>query len=154
MSKSQSGSEKVCEFRVMPEISLVVCSYQGAVTMGDLIDITREFMAQPDFDPEFNVCVDLLHCKGIAFRLDLLDYVEFARKSLKLKKKVRAGILVQSINYEYLIKVYKSFGPLLKLEIESFRHLDDFFTWMGYDENQRGLILKYLKSIWPVNPIF
>jgi hypothetical protein len=141
--------DKYILHKIIPDQHLSIGRYFGSITINEIVQLTKNIFSDKDFDPEYDVLLDFRNCSGIAFKLDILDYIEFFRKSHKLEKKVRVGILYSSINQEFLIKVYKGFGAILKLDIENFKRIEDYFLWMNFSQQQQDLIIELMQSLRP-----
>lgn len=141
------------KYQFVPELQLIITSYYGDISMNDILQLTKAFMSDKDFNPEFDVLIDMRHCKGIAFRIELMDYIQYIRSSLKLKRKVKVGIVIHSLNQEFLIKVYKGFGPMLNMEIDYFHNDELYYQWMKFDEVQIAHINRILESMKPENTV-
>jgi hypothetical protein len=147
--------EKNYSYKILPELNLIVSFYQGDVVIKDFVALVRLFMKDPDYLITQNVLIDLKHCTGVAFRVDLLDFIQFMTNEVKLSKKVKTGMVVSSLNQEFLIKFYKGFGNIVSQDIEYFRRFEDYFQWMGFNPEERKLITDTLRSLYPTskNPI-
>lgn len=138
---------KYSTYRFLPELNLVICSYHGSINMNDIVQLTKNVFNDKEFNPEYDLFVDLKDCQGIAFRVDIMDYIDFSRKSLKLQKKIKTGIVVQSLNQEFLVNIYKGFGYLMNMEIEYFKRIDQYTEWMKYNHDQIGLLGETMESM-------
>lgn len=49
--------------------------------------LSSRLFLDEEFKPEYNIFISFKPCKMIAFRLDLMDYVDFFAKSINLKKR-------------------------------------------------------------------
>lgn len=138
---------KYSTYRLLPELHLIICSYHGSINMNEIIQLTRTVFNDKDFNPEYDLFVDLRNCRGIAFRVDIMDYIDFSKKSLKLQKKIKTGLVVQSPNQEFLVNIYKGFGYIMNMEIEYFKRIDQYIEWMKFSQNQVILLNSCLDSI-------
>lgn len=139
--------EKHLSYTILPELKLVICNYQGEISIKEVTQLTLTFIADPSFNPDFNVLLDFRNSAAIGFRVDITDYVDFLRKTISFKRKVKLGIVYSTPNQEFLLKFYKTFGKLLNLDIENFRQLEQYFDWMQFSENERQQITVSLQSI-------
>ena len=142
---------KYTKYRFVPELNLIITSYHGDISMSDILQVTKQFTTDKEYNAEFDVLIDMKHCIGIAFRIELMDYVQYIKSSVKLKKKVKVGIVINTLNQEFLIKVYKGFGPLINMDIDYFRNEELCFEWMNFDNEQIKLIHEILESMKPEN---
>jgi len=139
--------EKHLSYTILPELKLVVCNYQGEISIKEVTQLTLSFIADELFNPEFNVLLDFRNSAAIGFRVDIIDYVNFLRKTISFKKKVKLGVVYSTPNQEFLLKFYKTFGKLLNLDIENFRQLDQYFGWMQFPDEEKQQIMDSLQSM-------
>lgn len=139
--------EKYLSYTIISELKLVICNYQGEISIKEVTQLTLTFIADPLFNPDFNVLLDFRNSAAIGFRVDITDYVDFLRKTISFKKKVKLGIVYSTPNQEFLLKFYKTFGKFLNLEIEYFRQLDQYFEWMQFPDEEKQQIMDSLQSM-------
>lgn len=127
---------RLTDYTILPEINLILTVYSGEIIIQDFVNLTRRFIKDEQYKSEFHVLVDISQTNGIAFRLDVLDYVDFIRKNVSLKQKVKVGILIRGLNQEFLMKFYRTFGGLINMEINYFKEKEDYYRWMGWNEEE------------------
>lgn len=137
---------------ILPELRLIVTNFQGKTQLDDVIQLNLKFIADQAYDSSYDVIMDFRDSLAIGFRMDLMDYVEFFKKSVSLKQKIRLGIMYQTSNQEFLLNIYKPIAKLLKMELEIFRTLDGCLTWMKYADKEQVLIKEALSSIKSKSP--
>ena len=139
--------ENFTSYKILPEQNLIICNYQGMITVKEVIHLNQIFINDQDYNSAYHVLIDFRNSSAIGFRLDISDYVSFFKKSVALKSKVMVGILYSTPNQEFLLKVYKGFGKLLNLEIENFRQTEPCLKWMNFSESEASLIMQTLTAI-------
>lgn len=138
---------KYTSYKILPEFKLIICNYQGDISVKDVMQLTQTFVGDELFDPEFNVLIDFRNSLAIGFGLDIADYVKFFKKTVILKGKVMVGILYATPNQEFLLKIYKGFSKILNLEIEYFKQVEPCLEWMRFSPNEADLVIQALNSI-------
>lgn len=138
---------KFTSYKILPEQKLIVCNYQGGITIKDVIQLTQIFIADKDFNPAYHVLIDFRNSSAIGFGLDVADYVSFFKKSITVQGKVKVGILFRTPNQEYLLKIYKGFGKIMGLEIEIFKMIDPCMEWLCFSGTGKDLVISELNSI-------
>lgn len=138
---------KYTSYKILPEFKLIICNYQGDISVKDVMQLTQTFVGDELFDPEFNVLIDFRNSLAIGFGLDIADYVKFFKKTVILKGKVMVGILYATPNQEFLLKIYKGFSKILNLEIEYFKQVEPCLEWMRFSGNEADLVIQALNSI-------
>lgn len=134
-------------YKILKEPNLIICNFQGDISIRDVMEINLRFINDPEFNPLFNVLLDFRNSSAIGFRLDITDYISFFKKNISLKEKVQLGIVYSTPNQEFLLKFYKGFGKLLNLDIESFKQLTPCLEWLGFSDHDAVLLSDNLNSI-------
>lgn len=139
--------EKYTSYKILPELNLIVCNYQGEINITDVMNLTMAFVKDEHFNPDFNILIDFRHSSAIGFRLDITDYVNFFKNNVVLKNKVQVGITYSTPNQEFLLKIYKGFGKFMNLDIENFKKMEHCLVWLHFSESEASLIMQVLDSI-------
>lgn len=127
---------RITEYRIIPELRLIMTTYAGDIIIQDFVNLTRRFIRDEAYNKDYNVLVDISQANGIAFRLDVVDYVEFIKKNVTLTRNVKVGILIHGLNQEFLMKFYRTFGGLIRMDINYFRERNDYFQWMSFTQDE------------------
>ena len=139
--------EKYTSYKILPELNLIVCNYQGEISITDVMNLTLAFVKDEQFNSDFNVLIDFRHSSAIGFRLDITDYVNFIKNNVALKNKVQVGITYSTPNQEFLLKIYRGFGKFMNLEIENFKQIEPCLVWLHFSESEAFFIMQVLDSI-------
>ena len=139
-------------YTILPHHRLILANFQGKVHMKDLIQSNLNFIADPNYDPGFDVVLDFSRCIAIGYRLDLMEYIDFFKKTVRLHTTVRVGIIYSSPNTGYLVGIYKPIARLMKMEVEGFRQLGPCLQWMNFGELDQLSIAESLDSIRDTSP--
>lgn len=128
-------------------LGLILCNYQGEITVADVIQLNRQIFNDKDLGLDFNILIDFTGSTAIAFKIEIQDYISFFRKSKQLKNKAKVGVLFNTPNQSFLLGTYKTLGKFINHEVELFRNIDDYYTWMGFNAEQASKIKNLLNSI-------
>lgn len=139
-------------YTILPDQKVILTNFQGKIHIGDLISLNLRFISDPAYDSAYDLIMDFSQSIAIGYRIDLLDYIEFFKKNVRLKQRVRVGIIFTSPNLNYLIGIYKPIASLLKMEVKDFRQLDQGLQWMGYNEADQQQIRMALENIRDTSP--
>jgi hypothetical protein len=139
--------EKFTSYRIIPDLKVILCYFQGSIKMEDVVKLNLRFIKDEAYDLTFDVILDFKNSLALGYRIDILDYVEFLKKTIHLKERVKVAILTNSINQEFLISVYIPIAKLLKIDVAKFQQMDASLQWMGYSEGEKLRILESFKSI-------
>lgn len=117
-----------------------------------MVSLTKKLLADSEFSTEFNVMIDFKDSTGIAYRLNIIDYVEFVRKSVKQENPIKFGLMIVSPNHEFLARIFKGFGRILKMEINYFRSYTVLFNWLGLSAEHSEVVMNELEMLRNTKP--
>lgn len=140
-------------YRILPDLGLILSNFQGKIKIGDVIQTNLQFISDKEYDSSYDLIMDFSDSIAIAYRMDLMEFVEFFKKSVKLKKRVRIGMIISSPNQNYLLDLYKPIANLLKMDVECFSYIDPCLTWLGYTENEQQIVKSNFQHIKDVQGI-
>ncbi len=134
-------------YKILPEQKLILTNFEGEIEMRDIIKINIEFLGDPLYDPRFDVIMDFTNSMAIGFKVDLMDYIEFFKKNVRLPERIKVGIVVSTPNQEFLVSLYKPIAALMKMDVGKFRRMVDCFKWMKMEDTTKALVFSELNSI-------
>jgi hypothetical protein len=140
-------------YRILPDLGLILSNFQGKIKIGDVIQTNLQFISDKEYDSSYDLIMDFSDSIAIAYRMDLMEFVEFFKKSVKLKKRVRIGMIISSPNQNYLLDLYKPIANLLKMDVECFSDIDPCLTWLGYTENEQQIVKSNFQHIKDVQSL-
>lgn len=115
-------------YKLYPDKKLVVVTYSGDVSLKDIISVRQQGVADPDFDPGFNVIDDVSEVKTTNIRYDEFNFI--SGKSVANTGVKRALIAVTDFQ-KGMANMYKvlseSHGHLFKV----FDDVDKARKWMA-----------------------
>lgn len=150
MSQSEN---KYAKYLVLPEQKIILCYFEGQIQIQDIIGINIQLISDPLYSPDCDILMDFRNCEALIFRMEILEFVNFFKKNIKVKGKVKSGIIINSINAEFLFNTYKTFIKLFNVEAERFHDLDTCLLWFRPKENDFSVIKEALLSIMPEKAI-
>ncbi len=139
--------ESFISYKILPETGLILTNFQFKVQIRDLKGITLKFMEDPLYNPDYNLLMDFRDALAIVFRMELSDYLDFFKKSVRLNRNVKVAILFTSPNHEFLIKVYKPMAKLFKMDVEKFKEVNEALIWLGVPIENFDSIDCHLKEL-------
>lgn len=134
-------------YRILPEHKLILTNFQGKIHIRDVIQTNLQFLSDQDYDSGYDLIMDFSGSIAIAYKMDLMEFVDFFKKTVNLKKRVKVAMVISSPNQNYLIIIYKPIASLLKMEVESFSHIDPCLDWLGHDGEDRQKIKSSLLQL-------
>lgn len=134
-------------YLILPELKVILANFQGKIKLHELIQANLNFIGDKKYDPLFDVILDFRDSMAIAFGMDMFEYINFFKKSVRLKQRVKVGILYHSPNQKFLINVYKPLASLLKMDVGDYEQIDECLIWMGYSDQDQIQIKASLQGI-------
>lgn len=134
-------------YLILPRNNLIMCNFQGKSRLVDVIKINNDFLNDEAYNASYDVILDFRNTIAIAFEFDLQEFAKFFKKTVKLQKRVKVGILYSTVNQEFLFSIYKPIAKLLGMDVGNYRKIDDCMKWMNYSEEDQAAIKAALDSI-------
>ncbi len=134
-------------YKILPQQNLIITNYGDKLQMKDLISTTIKFMQDSNYHPDQNLLIDFTGSLALSYRVDLYEFIEFFKKSVKLKKEIKVCILFSSPNQEFLINIYKPLAKLIKMDVEKFRSLNEGLSWLSFNDEDKALISQTLDEL-------
>lgn len=125
------------KYRILPQERLILVQFAGRNKLSDLISSNIAFIEDPLYDKDFDVIFDFRDIMALVYRIDLMEYIEFFKKRIKLDRKVKVALLVNTVNVDFLATIYIGLGPLLGLDVAKFKTSKALYDWMGLSKATR-----------------
>ena len=134
-------------YNIHPALRLILTNFQGTIQISDVTQMTLKFINDKEYDASYDLIMDFRDSIAFGFKLDLMDYIEFFKKSISLKNRIQVGIMYSTPNQKFLLSIYKPIASLLKMDVGDFEKIDSCLQWMGYTENDQLLIKESLEKM-------
>ena len=116
------------------QLGFIVISFREKVFAIDMFDMLDELYARADFDPKYPAIYDFTGSAAIAYRVDVVSFVERIRKLRSgISEKKKIGILVNSINQKFLVNMFIKLINAVSLQVEMFDKTNSCLSWMTED---------------------
>lgn len=116
------------------QLGFIVISFREKVYANDMFDMLEELYARADFDPKYPAIYDFTGSAAIAYRVDLISFVERIRKLRSgISEKKKIGIIVNSINQKFLVNMFIKLINAVSLQVEMFDKTKSCLSWMTID---------------------
>jgi hypothetical protein len=120
------------------QLGFIVISFRDKVYANDMFDMLEELYARTDFDPKYPAIYDFTGSTAIAYRVDLISFVERIRKLRSgISEKKKIGIIVNSINQKFLVNMFIKLINVVSLKVEMFDKTNSCLSWMTEDPDVR-----------------
>lgn len=116
------------------QLGFIVISFREKVYANDMFDMLEELYVREDFDPKYPAIYDFTGSAAIAYRVDVVSFVERIRKLRSgIPEKKKIGILVNSINQKFLVNMFIKLINAVSLQVEMFDKINSCLSWMTED---------------------
>jgi hypothetical protein len=124
-----TGKKYIIE--VDPNLGFIVISFREKVYPNDMFDMLEDLYSRVDFDPKYPAIYDFTGSAAIAYRVDVVSFVERIRKLRSgISEKKKIGIVVNSINQKFLVNMFIKLVNSASLQVEMFDRANSCINWM------------------------
>nr|WP_319510209.1 hypothetical protein [uncultured Draconibacterium sp.] len=132
---------------ILPSMKLIITYSSGKVNLKNLQELNQRFLTDKNYNPTFDVLMDFRDAVAIAFKMDVTEYLNFLKGNVSLPKKVRTGVVYSTLNFKFLLSIYKPLAALQKIDVGSFKSMTECLDWMAYAADEQKLINDAIESI-------
>lgn len=116
------------------QLGFIVISFREKVYANDMFDMLEELYVREDFDPKYPAIYDFTGSAAIAYRVDVVSFLERIRKLRSgISEKKKIGIMVNSINQKFLVNMFIKLINAVSLQVEMFDKTNSCLSWMTED---------------------
>lgn len=116
------------------QLGFIVISFREKVYANDMFDMLEELYVREGFDPKYPAIYDFTGSAAIAYRVDVVSFVERIRKLRSgISEKKKIGIVVNSINQKFLVGMFIKLINAMSLQVEMFDKTNSCLIWMTKD---------------------
>jgi hypothetical protein len=118
-------------YRIDPSMNRINTKAFGEVTLAEVLEHFDELAADPDYEPEFDVLLDLVDCKTLP---DVREVRSAAERVTAEASSLRFGRLAVVVASEALFGMLRMFHALAESafsDAQVFRDRDDALAWLG-----------------------
>lgn len=126
-------SDKKYHILIRKDIGLIEIRFQGKIEAKDMISCLTELYRMEDFDPVMPTMYDFRECLAIGYRMEVVPFVKWLGELRSGLGKKKIGIVVDSLNQKFLVKVFIELAKGLDLEMKMFDDPKQCFTWISSD---------------------
>ena len=128
--KNKKQMEKKYSITVVKDINLIQAKFFGKIESKDMLDYLAELYGLEDFDPTFPTIYDFRGCVAVGYRMEVVPFVKRLATLRSGHSRKKIGILVDSLNQKFLVKVFIELAVGLDLEIKMFEERDLCEKWL------------------------
>lgn len=120
-------------YQLYPDENLVVVTYSGDLSLQDIIEIRKQGMADPDFNPEFHVIDDASAVTSTSLNFDQLS--QASEKSI-INRGVRRALVAVTDLQRGMANMYRVLSESEGHNFKVFSDIDEAKKWITADQNQ------------------
>lgn len=123
-------SDKKYHILIRKDIGLIEIRFQGKIEAKDMISCLTELYRMEDFDPVMPTMYDFRECLAIGYRMEVVPFVKWLGELRSGLGKKKIGVIVDSFNQKFLVKVFMELAKGLNLEVEMFEKREEWERWI------------------------
>jgi hypothetical protein len=136
---------KKYKIAVDPKLGFIVISFREKVYANEMFDLLEDLYSRVDFDPKYPAIYDFTGSAAIAYRVDVVSFVERIRKlRSEISEKKKIGIVVNSINQKFLVNMFIKLINSVSLQVEMFDRTNSCINWMSEDPDIQDKLLELI----------
>lgn len=134
-------------FTTLAKYKLILCNFQGESTFDHIRQVNVQFSKDPLNANMENLLLDFRDSITVAFKYEVVQYLDFLKTNMKGTDKVNVGILLKTPNQHFIMRIYKPLARLMGLTVENFHDLNDCLLWMKIAPSEHEFIAESLRGI-------
>lgn len=139
-------TEKKFRILVEPDFECLVVSFKGKIEANDMFAVLEEIYSQNETVKNFPTIYDFYDSTAIGYRIELFSFIDQIKKLRKgMSAKKRIGIIVDSLNQKFLVKLFINLANGLGIDVEMFENKIACIQWMFPDENAQQLAAQMIE---------
>jgi len=135
----------VCDYKILPEMMLVIGKYMGRISENDIISLKAKILHDKDFSWDYDVLDDFT---GADFNLSE-GGIEFILNWLKdnYSSPRRSALLTRTPNQVVMITLFKNLEKnMLPMNIKIFSTMPYALEWIGISEENKQVVAAYINE--------
>jgi hypothetical protein len=122
--------EKKYSITVIKDIGLIQARFFGKIEAKDMLDYLTDLYSMEDYNPIFPIIYDFRGCIAVGYRMEVIPFVKRLATLRSGLGKKKIGIVVDSLNQEFLVKAFIELATGLNLEIKMFEDPRECSQWI------------------------
>lgn len=118
---------------IRKDLGLIEIRFQRKIGAKDMISCLTELYRMEDFDPVMPTMYDFRECLAIGYRMEVVPFVKWLGELRSGLGKKKIGIVVDSLNQKFLVKVFIELAKGLDLEMKMFEDPKKCMSWAMTD---------------------
>lgn len=127
--------QKKYRISIAPDLGLIEIRFQGKIEAKDMIACLTELYGMEDFDPVMPTIYDFRDCLAIGYRMEVIPFVKWLGDLRSGLGKKKIGVIVDSFNQKFLVKIFIELAKGLSLEVEKFEKREECEKWIFLEKN-------------------
>lgn len=134
-------------YLILPDLKLMLCYYEGNIGLAEIMQSNLDLMSDPSYNPGYDVIMDFRSSIALAFSFESVGYVEFLKKTLRIKQTIRIGCLLTTPNQKFMFYILQPLIKVFHIDGRNFIKLTDCLEWFKYSNQEQILIKESLNSL-------
>jgi hypothetical protein len=134
-------------YKILPEKKIILIHCNGSIFFEDLIEHLKEQYADNDFNPAFNLLIDLRDAKSRIKSDEIKTFVEYIQLNSALSAKRTMALLTNSPSVTLFSLLFKNEAHCLPINIEVFSTLTGAMQHVGLRQGDRVVVENALTEL-------
>jgi hypothetical protein len=135
------------QYKILPEKKIILDYCHGAIFFENLIEHQKEQYSDLNFNPTFNIFVDLRDAKSMIKSQEIKTFIEYLKSHSALSSRRAMAILTTSPNVTLFSLLFKNEAHGLPLNIEVFSTLTGAMQHVGLKPEDKGDLENAIKEL-------
>jgi hypothetical protein len=135
-------------FKILSEEKLIIEYFSGPVSWLDLVEMKRQEVAEPNYNPNYNVITDIreavLNLDDLEHITHYIDFLKNNKKSLGTRKTAILTDNSDQVIHSELLRVMKNDLPM---EVRTVGTYKAVFEWISLNPTTAIKIQSYLENL-------
>lgn len=120
---------------IRKDLGLIEIRFCGRLEVGEMIACLTELYEMEDFDPTIPTIYDFRDCLAIGYRMEVVPFVKWLEDLRSGLGKKKIGVIMDSFNQKFLVKVFIELAKGVGLEVEMFEEREECEKWIFLEKN-------------------
>ncbi len=135
------------QYKILPEKKIILDYCHGSIFLENLIDYHKELYSDLDFNPTFNLFIDLREADSRIRSYEIKTFCEYLKAHSVLSAKRAMALLTASPNVTLFSLLFKNEAHGLPFNIEVFSTFTGAMQHVGLKPEDRDIVENAIKEL-------
>ena len=135
-------------YKIFVEEKLIIEYFNGPVSWTDLVEMKRNEVAEPNYNPNYSVITDVREAILNLSDLDnVSQYIDFLKSNIKSIGNRRTAILTTNTEQVIFSELLKAMNENLPISLKTVSTYDGVFEWLQLTPKAAHTVRNYLENL-------